>query len=76
MSNVISFRNPDTPLEGEARGAALARYREILPVVVSRALSDAFDASWRVARCGDLSGSDLLPLFLEAMRAELAKSDL
>lgn len=75
-ARIIPFRDPDAPLEGEAREAALVLYREGLPLVAHRAVCDALNAACKIPGTGKLSMLDVLPLFVEAMRRELGRSGL
>lgn len=73
MSNVIPFRDPYAPLEGEARDTALATYREYLKATVRDTVGRAFSQSLRLPECRRLGISDATPAFVEAMRDELGR---
>ena len=74
-ARVIPFRDPDAPLEGEAREAALALFREGLKAIALQAVCEAFSAACEIPGCGKLSGGDAVSLFIEAMRRQLDKAD-
>jgi hypothetical protein len=74
MSNVIQlFDDPDAPLEGAEREAAIQAYREAAAVIAAHAIGQAFGAISRMPGCGGLGCEDALPLFVEAFRRELDK---
>jgi hypothetical protein len=73
MSNVIPFRDPDAPLEGAERDAAIKAYREAAEAIAEHALSKAFSVLARLPNCRRLGCEDAYPLFVEAFRRELDK---
>ena len=75
-ARVIPFRDPDAPLEGEEREAALVLYREGLKPIAHRTMCEALRAACKIPGTGKLSMDDAMPLFVEAMRNELARSGL
>lgn len=75
MSNVIPFRDPDAPLEGEARDRALDLYQGGMKKVAGFFVGAAFSASARIPGCVGLGCEDALPAFVDAMRAEVDKLD-
>ena len=54
------------------REAALAQYREAIPAIVSRGVTWTFEAAARAPGAGPLSFEDVLLVFTETMRSELA----
>lgn len=73
-ARIIPFRDPHEALEGKEREAALAIYREGLKEVAFRACADGLNAACKIPGCGKLPVDDVLPLYVEAMLRELAKS--
>jgi hypothetical protein len=71
-ARVIPFRNPRAPLRGAAREAVLAHYRECVKGVAFEAVFRAFETSTRDFK--NVACEELIPLFVEAMRRELARS--
>lgn len=74
MSNVIPFRDPDAPLEGAEREAAIQCYREAAAAIAAQTIAKAFSAVSRQPGCRRLGCDDALPLFVAAFRCELRKS--
>ncbi len=73
-AEVIPFRDPAAPLEGEARQAALQLCREACREIAFRTICRAFNEVARTPGCGRLGGSDVLVEFVKAMRRELNRS--
>jgi hypothetical protein len=76
-SNVIQFRpfkDPNGPLEGASREAAIQAYREAAEAIAATAVAKTFSFLARLPACRRLGCEDVLPLFGEAFRRELDKS--
>jgi hypothetical protein len=71
--NVVPFHDPERPLMGKTRAAAIECYREALPEIAARSIGDAFSLTCQLTGCGNLSIEDALPLFVDAFRRELDK---
>jgi len=75
MSNVIPFHDPDAPLEGAERQAAIKAYSKAAERIAVDTIGKAFSTASRQPGCGKLGCDDALPLFVEAFRRELRKVD-
>jgi hypothetical protein len=73
-AQVIPFRDPAAPLEGKSRDAAREACRARLKVIALKAVCDAFSAFCEVPEASQLSVNDTVPMFVAAMREQLAKS--
>lgn len=73
MSTVIPFRDPELPLEGEAREAALKTLREALPALVHDGVSATFTRACRLSCCEGLGVDDVTREFVDAVCRELAR---
>ena len=72
-SNVVPFRDPDEPLEGAERRAAIKAYWKAAEAIAEQTIAKAFSAVSRQPGCGRLGCEDALPLFVAAFRRELDK---
>jgi hypothetical protein len=73
-AKIIPFKDPAAPLEGKAREEALEACRVKLKVIALKALSDAFGQFCQVPEASRLSINDTVPLFIQVMREQLARS--
>jgi hypothetical protein len=75
-ADVIRFRDPDAPLDGQARDAALKLLRDVCREIAAQAVSRGFTEVCKTPGCGELSIEDALPVFVEAMRRQLSRADI
>jgi hypothetical protein len=77
MSNVIQlFRDPDAPLEGAEREAAVQAYRKAAAAIAAHTVGKAFSVLVTAPGCRGLGCEDVLPLFVQAFSSEIAKASM
>jgi hypothetical protein len=74
MGSVIPFRDPDAPLEGAERKAAIKACWKASEALAAQIVAKAFSALARQPGCQRIGCEDAMPLFVAALRRELRKT--
>jgi hypothetical protein len=68
MANIVPLFDPDAPLRGKAREAAVVGYRATVEELVERSMHELFTACCRLPEGQDLGINDALPIIEAAMQ--------
>jgi hypothetical protein len=72
-TNVVPLFDPDAPLRGRAREAAMVSYRAAVKALAGRLISDAFTACSRLPEGQDLDFRDAVRIVVDTCQHELER---